>query len=116
MANNITHKYLYNGLFIDHSYKTKGVERNREFWQSLDCIAINNPDSSITIEHIVIEHFSTGIAEDIRIVCNNKDITTEFNRLYASLYSVVPMSLQLSENEDRDAVIHHLIKNNLSDE
>ena len=116
MANNITHKYLYNRLFIDHSHKRKGEERNREFWQSVDCIATNNPDSSITIEHITIEHFSTGIAEDIRIVCNNKNITTEFNRLYDSLYSVVPMSLQLSENEDRDAVIRHLIRNNLSDQ
>jgi len=106
-------KAVYNELFIDFAHKRKGEQNNREFWQEMDKLHYKFPECNIIIERYVIQHFSTGIAEDVRIKCDSSEVQRIADFIYQTHYYVVPLNLSQLGDGERDDAINHLLNNSL---
>lgn len=102
---------VYNQAFIDQTSRRKGDERNREFWQKMGNLHSSYPDCDILIEAYAKEHFSTGIAEDLKITCSSSDVQDLANRIYNTDYYVVPLKLSELGCAEKDEVIAHILQN-----
>lgn len=98
---------VYNILFIDQGSRRKGNERNREFWNAMKELHFKYPECNILVECYAKEHFSTGIGEDVRIICSSPEVQKMANQIYDSHYYVVPISLSpLGDGKKEDAIAH----------
>ncbi len=79
----------------------------------MDKLHYKFPECNITIERYVIQHFSTGIAEDVRIKCDSSEVQRIADFIYQTHYYVVPLNLSQLGDGKRDDAINHLLNNNL---
>ena len=100
---------VYNELFIDFAHKRKVEQNNREFWYAMDNLHQMFPECNILVEKYVIRHFSTGIAEDVRIKCDSPKVQEIANQIYDTHYYVVPLNLSSLGDGKRDDAIDYLL-------
>lgn len=104
---------VYNDLFIDQGSRRKGDERNREFWQAMDGLHSRYPGCNILVERYAKEHFSTGIGEDVRIICSSPDVQKMADHIYDIHYYVVPISLSVLGDGEKEDAIAHVLRNDV---
>lgn len=105
---NLNHKLLYNEMYFDKS-ASHSYDRNEEFWRELDNLCRNHPKATITVEHFVVnDRHVSHLLEDIRVVCDQKDIQKICDQIYRSLYYRVPLIFH-KEFEGRDDVLKDIL-------
>lgn len=65
---------------------------NNVFFGLLNCLAEKYPETSITIEHFLVNdrHVSHPL-EDVRCICNNQQCLKDFTNIYRSHFYLIPL-------------------------
>jgi len=102
-------KVLYNELFIDHGKRRKHDMKNAEFWDCMNNLAMQYPEIDILVERFVKEHPFADLCEDVHFVCASQSVLHLAEQIYKAHYYVVPLYIEISEGEDKDAILQGLM-------
>ncbi|MHC8416669.1 hypothetical protein [Bacteroides hominis] len=84
--NNLKHQTLYNTMYFDES-ASRAYDRNREFWIELNNLCRKHPETTVTVEHLVIkDRYVSHLLEDVRVKYNHEELQNICDQIYRSLY------------------------------
>lgn len=92
--NNLKYTKTYNHMFFKEA-ESRLYDMNNHFWVLIDNICSMHPEVEVTAEHFLVKPvFVSGLAEDVRFLCDCSKLLADFQQVYQKHYHLVPLRLK----------------------